>query len=48
MARLLLIEDDVKLGELVKTYLEKYEHTVDHSLRPSIGFENLNKNQWTA
>ncbi len=46
MARLLLIEDDVKLGELVKTYLEKYEHTVDHSLRPSSGFENLNKNQY--
>jgi DNA-binding response OmpR family regulator len=43
MAKLLLIEDDIKLGELVKTYLEKYGHEVTHALRPSIGFDHLEK-----
>ena len=37
MAKLLLIEDDMKLGELVKTYLEKYNHSVLHALKPSTG-----------
>jgi len=43
MARLLIIEDDLKLGELVKGYLEKYGHYVHHALRPSMGFEILEK-----
>lgn len=46
MAKLLLIEDDIKLGELVKTYLEKYNHNVTHALRPSIGFDSLTKNKF--
>jgi DNA-binding response OmpR family regulator len=41
MAKLLLIEDDIKLGELVKTYLEKYGHEVTHALKPSIGLSFL-------
>lgn len=41
MAKLIIIEDDLKLGELVKTYLEKYGHEVVHSLRPSIGLKEI-------
>jgi DNA-binding response OmpR family regulator len=34
MARLILIEDDIKLGELVKSYLTKYGHVVEHIDQP--------------
>ena len=46
MAKLLIIEDDIKLGELVKTYLERYEHSVVHALRPSIGLDEVSKNKY--
>lgn len=41
MAKLILIEDDMELGELVVSYLQKFGHIVDHAPRPSIGFEKL-------
>ena len=39
MSKLIMIEDDLKLGELVKTYLERNGHEVYHALRPSIGLD---------
>jgi len=42
MAKLIMIEDDLKLGELVKTYLERNGHEVYHALRPSIGLDRIN------
>jgi OmpR family response regulator RpaB len=42
MAKLIMIEDDLKLGELVKTYLERNGHVIHHALRPSIGLEKIN------
>lgn len=41
MAKLIMIEDDLKLGELVKTYLEREGHEVYHALRPSIGLDKI-------
>lgn len=41
MAKLIIIEDDIKLGQLVKSYLEKYGHEVVHAEKPSIGFSHL-------
>ena len=41
MSKLIMIEDDLKLGELVKTYLERNGHEVYHALRPSIGLDKL-------
>lgn len=41
MAKLLIVEDDFKLGQLVKTYLEKYGHQVVHAEKPSLGFKSL-------
>lgn len=46
MAKLLIIEDDFKLGELVKNYLEKYGHEVFHALRPSVGSEALENSKY--
>lgn len=43
MAKIIIIEDDVKLGSLVKTYLEKYGHDVFHALTPSVGLESISK-----
>lgn len=39
MAKIIILEDDIKLGELVKNYLEKNDHDVTHALRPSIGMD---------
>lgn len=47
MAKLLIIEDDIKLGELVKSYLEKYGHEVIHAPRPSLGFDYLEKESFS-
>lgn len=41
MAKLIIIEDDIKLGQLVKSYLEKYGHEVTHAEKPSLGFNYL-------
>jgi DNA-binding response OmpR family regulator len=43
MAKILILEDDIKLGELVKGYLEKNQHDVTHALRPSIAFDLIEK-----
>jgi DNA-binding response OmpR family regulator len=43
MAKIIILEDDIKLGELVKSYLEKNQHEVTHALRPSIGLELIEK-----
>lgn len=47
MAKLLLIEDDIKLGQLVKTYLEKYGHVVTYAEKPSLGFNYLNNDEFS-
>lgn len=41
MAKLIIIEDDIKLGQLVKSYLEKYGHEVTYAEKPSLGFNYL-------
>lgn len=46
MAKLLIVEDDIKLGQLVKTYLEKYGHEVVHAEKPSIGFNFLDSDNF--
>lgn len=46
MAKLIIIEDDIKLGNLVKTYLEKYGHEVFHAEKPSIGLESIANNNY--
>ncbi len=46
MANIIVLEDDIKLGELVKSYLEKNEHKVTHALRPSIGLDLINKEKF--
>ena len=46
MAQLLIIEDDIKLGTLVKTYLEKYGHEVIHSLNPILGLELISEKKF--
>lgn len=47
MAKLLIVEDDIKLGQLVKTYLEKYGHEVTHAERPSLGFNYLKNDEFS-
>ena len=46
MAKLLIVEDDIKLGQLVKTYLEKYGHEVVHAEKPSFGFNYLDNDKF--
>lgn len=46
MANLIMIEDDLKLGELVKTYLERNSHSVYHALRPSIGLDKMEEKHY--
>ena len=46
MAKIIIIEDDVKLGGLVQSYLEKYGHQVQHCLRPIEGLESIDKNNY--
>jgi DNA-binding response OmpR family regulator len=46
MAKLILIEDDMELGELVVTYLSKMGHEVFHAPKPSLGFNELSANTY--
>lgn len=46
MANIIIIEDDKELGELVKTYLEKYNHTVSHFENPLDGLSSIEKSSF--
>lgn len=46
MANIIIIEDDKELGELVKTYLEKYNHSVSHFESPLDGLSAVEKNDF--
>ncbi len=41
MTRVLLIDDDEKLGELLKAYFQRFDMQVDVALRPSDGLTRL-------
>lgn len=43
MANIIIIEDDKELGNLVKTYLTKYNHDVSLFESPVSGLESINK-----
>lgn len=43
MAKIIIIEDDKELGSLVKTYLSKYNHTVELFESPIHGLESVKK-----
>ena len=46
MQKILIIDDDVRLGELLSQYFEKFSFTSHHALSPSEGFEQLANNQF--
>lgn len=48
MLRVLLIDDDEKLAPLLCEYCAMYEISIDSALRPSVGFERLENNQYDA
>ena len=41
MLRLLMIEDDVKIAELLSKFLEQNEYEVTHVIKPSVALEKL-------
>jgi two-component system OmpR family response regulator len=41
MTRLLLIDDDQRLGELLERYFQRFDMVLDSALRPSEGFSRL-------
>lgn len=43
MTRILLIDDDEKLGELLKAYFQRFDLQLDVATRPSQGIEQLQK-----
>lgn len=43
MANIIIIEDDKELGNLVKTYLTKYNHEVSLFENPLAGLDSINK-----
>ena len=46
MMRLLLVEDDIKIGELLKAYFEKLGHELIHAELPSKGMDLLSNQQF--
>ena len=44
--KILLIDDDSKLGELLKSYLQKFGYVLDHSVRPSLGLTALSNEDY--
>jgi DNA-binding response OmpR family regulator len=46
MANLIMIEDDSELGELVVSYLAKYNHKVNHFLHPLDALKHLEGNEY--
>ena len=45
MARILLIDDDEKLGELLKAYFQRFDMQLDNALRPSEGLAKLQRDK---
>lgn len=45
MTRILLIDDDEKLGELLKAYFQRFDMQLDNALRPSEGLAKLNRDK---
>ena len=43
MYRILLIEDDQKIGDLLKEYFQKYGHEITHLQNPLKGLQTLNE-----
>ena len=46
MAKIIIIEDDKELGNLVKSYLEKYEHSASLFENPLDGLNSIENNQY--
>lgn len=46
MLRLLMIEDDLKIAELLCKFLEQHEMEVTHVIKPSVALETLDKNSF--
>lgn len=46
MHKILLIDDDQRLGELLSEYFQQFDMHIDHALRPSDGFSKLNRNNY--
>ena len=46
MFKILLIEDDIKIGNLLTEFFNQFGHEVHHATAPSIGFENLASSQY--
>ena len=46
MTRLLLIDDDERLGELLERYFERFDMTLDCATRPSEGISKLASNNY--
>lgn len=47
MLNLLLIEDDIKIGNLLVEYFDKFGHKLTHSPLPSKGLEELKKDKFS-
>ena len=45
MARILLIDDDEKLGELLKAYFKRFDMQLDSATRPSEGLARLQRDK---
>jgi DNA-binding response OmpR family regulator len=45
MARILLIDDDEKLGELLKAYFQRFDMQLDNAVRPSEGLMKIQRDK---
>ncbi len=48
MLNVLLIDDDEKLGPLLADYCARYDINVSHAMRPSTGFDMIDKHEYDA
>ena len=45
MTRILLIDDDEKLGELLKAYFQRFDMQLDNAVRPSEGLLKIQRDK---
>ena len=45
MTRILLIDDDEKLGELLKAYFQRFDMQLDNAVRPSEGLMKIQRDK---
>ena len=45
MTRILLIDDDEKLGELLKAYFQRFDLQLDTATLPSVGLARIQRNK---